>query len=660
MCEILIFGGTTEGRLLAEFCAENKISVYISVATDYGENLLENSKYVQVLKGRMTAVEMTDFIENNGVKTVVDATHPYAVEVTKNICTACENSGARYIRIKRNPGKLFENAKYFGNINSLVKYLNTTKGKVFITTGSKELKNFCEIENFSERCVARVLPSENIVEECVKLGFSEHQIIAEKGPFSEEQNMVQLQKFNALYLVTKESGSVGGFESKVNAALKCGAEVLIVERPQDSGVTLEDAEKILLNSADKKITVVGIGTDGIQTMTKEALNAVENADVLIGAKRMLKPFEELKKPCFESYISSEIAKFIFDSEHKNIAVLMSGDCGFYSGTQKLLPLLDGLETEIICGISSPVYFCSKLKIPWSNLRFVSLHGKHENIIRNVCISEKTFFLLGGDVSPKDICRKLCEFNLSGVKVYIGENLSLESERILCGIAKDFTDIETDNLCVMIVENQDFEKCVKSCISDDEFIRGKVPMTKAEVRSICVSKLEIGSSDICWDIGSGTGSVSAEMAIRCFDGIVYAVEKNPEAAELTDKNRHKFGCDNIQIICDYAENAVRNLPAPDCVFVGGSSGKLEKIIDTAFEKNPKVKIIVTAVSLETLNESIKIFDKIGINTDITQISVTRAHKIGSHTMLKAENPIFIINANTKTKNSIISTDTKTFD
>ena len=637
MCEILIFGGTAEGRLLAEFCVKNSISIYVSVATDYGENLLDRSEYLHVIKGRMIAEEMTAFIKNNAVKIVIDATHPYAVKVTENIRIACENSGTGYIRVKRNSGKFFDNGKLFDDIDSLVKYLNTTKGKIFITTGSKELKHFCDIENFSERCIARVLPSKNIVAECVKLGFSEHQIIAEKGPFSEEQNTVQLQNFNARYLVTKESGSVGGFENKVNAALKCGAEVLIVKRPEEVGITLEAAEKLLL----KKVTVVGIGTDGLTTMTKEALNAVENADVLIGAKRMLKPFENLKKPCFLSYVSSEIAKFILESEYKNIAVLMSGDCGFYSGTQKLLPLLNGINTKVICGISSPVYFCSKLKIPWSDLRFVSLHGKRENIVRNICISEKTFFLLGGDVTPKDICRKLFEYNLSDVKVYIGENLSLENERILRGTAKDFTNTECGNLCVMIVENHGFERYVKSCIPDDEFIRGKVPMTKAEVRNICVSKLEIGANDVCWDIGSGTGSVSVEMAVRCFNGTVYAVEKNPEAVDLTDKNRHKFGCDNIEIILDNAENAVYNLPIPDCVFVGGSGGELEKIINAAFEKNPKVKIIITAVSLETLNACIKIFDEIGINEDITQIAVTRTHRIGSHTMLKAENPIFII-------------------
>ena len=643
MCEILIFGGTTEGRRLAEFCTEHRLPAYISVVTDYGEKMLESSEYLHVLIGRMNAAEIEDFITSSGIKTVVDATHPYAVEVTKNILAACENCEVNYIRVKRDSGSFFENARYFDCIDTLVKYLNNTAGTIFLTTGSKELEYFCGVEGFAERCIARVLPSENIVRECVKLGFSEKQIIAEKPPFSEEQNICQMKKFNARYLVTKESGSLGGFENKVNAAMKCGAEVLVIKRPNDCGVTLEEAKKKLIENKllSKRVSIVGIGMDGLKTMTREGIGTVENADVLIGASRMVRQFEKLKKPCFVSYIPEKIAGFIIESDYKNIAVLMSGDCGFYSGAKKLLPLLDGVKTEVVSGISSPVYFCSKVKIPWSELHFVSLHGNRDNVVRNVCRFEKTFFLLGGNVTASEICRRLCEYDMANVNVYIGENLSLENERIMCGTAADFTDTETANLCVMIAENQNFERHVRSCIPDEEFIRGKVPMTKAEVRNVCVSKLEIGDNDICWDIGCGTGSVAVEMAMRCTGGSVHAVERKPEAAELTDKNRHKFGCDNIEIICENAEKAVENLPSPDSVFVGGSGGELEKIIDIAFEKNPKVKIIVTAVSLETLQEGIRIFEKTGVDFDVTQIAVTRTHKVGTHTMLKAENPIFIM-------------------
>lgn len=392
---------------------------------------------------------------------------------------------------------------------------------------------------------------------------------------------------------------------------------------------------------NKKISIIGIGMDGAETITAAGKRAVEASDVLIGARRMIEPFDNLAKPFFLSYVSSEIADYIHACHYKNIAVLTSGDCGFYSAAEKLLPLLDDCETEIICGISSPVYFCSKLKISWSDVHFVSLHGTDANIVRNVCAHPKTFFLLGGNISPSDVCRRLCEYGMNGITIHIGENLSCKNERILSGAAEEFTNTQTDKLCVMIVENPDYERHLKSCIADDEFIRGKVPMTKSEVRSLCVSKLEIGKKDVCWDIGSGTGSVSVEMAIRCTDGKVFAVEKNPEATVLIDKNLHKFKCDNIEVTHDDARHAIIELPSPDCVFIGGSNGCLAEIIHTAYVKNSCVKIVITAVSLETLSECVKVFEENDFEAEITQIAVTRTRKIGSHTMLSAENPIFIL-------------------
>jgi precorrin-6Y C5,15-methyltransferase (decarboxylating), cbiT subunit len=396
----------------------------------------------------------------------------------------------------------------------------------------------------------------------------------------------------------------------------------------------------------KHISIVGIGMDGSDTLTSEALRIVENSHVLIGASRMLDCFKKLEKPRFISYKSSDIAEFIHSCEYEKITVLMSGDCGFYSGAEQLLPLIGDLETEVVCGISTPVYFASKLKIAWQNMKFVTLHGVEGNIVRHVCANKLTFFLLGGAITPKDICMRLCEYGLGELTVHIGEKLGGKDERITTGTANELTEFDSDRLCSVIVRNENYEKSLRSCIPDSEFIRGKVPMTKSEVRCVCVSKLEIASDSICWDIGCGTGSVTVEMAVRCPDGRVYAVERNDEAVGLTSENRLKFGCDNIEIIAGNAESTIKTLPSPDCVFIGGSGGFLSKIISVAVEKNPLVKIVATAVSLETLNECVEIFSRIGAETEIIQLAVTRTKRIGSHTMLSAENPVFIIRGSLK--------------
>ena len=388
---------------------------------------------------------------------------------------------------------------------------------------------------------------------------------------------------------------------------------------------------------NQQVKIIGIGMDGRKTLTFEARQAIEGAELLIGAGRMLEPFVSLGKPMIDCYDSARIAAHIAASGAEHIAVLVSGDVGFYSAAASLFPLLKGYQTELIGGISTPVYLCAKLGLPWQDMPFISLHGADAPVVRNVCRSRYAFFLLGGKVTPADICRKLCEYGRGEVRVHIGENLASDNERITSGAAKDFTDHPSEKLCAVITENERYERHVPSCIDDGQFTRGAVPMTKAEVRGLCVAKLAVGGRDTCWDIGCGTGSVSVEMALRCPLGKVIAIDKNEEALSLTERNQKAFGCDNIQILAGSAEE----FPAPDCVFIGGSGGTLESIIQTAVGKNPGVRIVLTAVSLETLHQCAEVFEKYGLESGITQIAVTRTKKVGSHTMLTAENPIFII-------------------
>ena len=275
------------------------------------------------------------------------------------------------------------------------------------------------------------------------------------------------------------------------------------------------------------------------------------------------------------------------------------------------------------------------------MKFVSLHGENASIVRNVRRNEFCFFLLGGEVTPAKLCQRLCEYKMNETKIYIGENLASENERSFVGKAFDFTDISLGKLTVAVTENPDFEKGTATGIPDENFTRRKVPMTKSEVRSTVISKLELSRNGVCWDIGCGTGSVSVEAALQCFDGKVYAVDKNPEAVELTRENALKFGCDNIEIISGSAPEELAVLPAPDSVFIGGSSGKIGGITDIAFAKNPNAVIVVTAVSFETLNGAVAAFEQYGIEPEIVQLAVTRTKKIGSHTMFSAENPVFII-------------------
>lgn len=165
------------------------------------------------------------------------------------------------------------------------------------------------------------------------------------------------------------------------------------------------------------------------------------------------------------------------------------------------------------------------------------------------------------------------------------------------------------------------------------------MTKSAVRGNIVSSLEIASDSVCWDIGCGTGSVTIEMAFHCPNGMVYGFDKNSEAIGLTMENARRFGCDNIKAAEGICPDILQDAPAPDKVFIGGSSGNMGDIFKCIHEKNPHADIVVSAVSLETLRQAQDAFE--GGEYDIIQLAVTETRKIGSHTMLNAQNPIFIL-------------------
>lgn len=385
--------------------------------------------------------------------------------------------------------------------------------------------------------------------------------------------------------------------------------------------------------------IVGVGM-GAETLTAAAEKIIKNADILIGAERMLKPFEPLGKDMLRSYNCTEICRFISEFNGDSAAVLVSGDVGFFSLAKNLLQFPEFADAELICGISTPVYFCSKIHKDLEKMKLVSLHGTEVGIAVNVRQNRNCCFILGGKITVGDLCRRLTEYGLGDVKVWIGENFGYENERIQVGKAAEFVDIQCGKLAAVITENSGKIDDCTACIPDDEFTRSEIPMTKAEIRCIALAKLNIQSTDVCWDIGCGSGSITVGMSLKCHDGMVWAIDRFAEAVDLTKKNCRKFACDNV-IVKSGIFPDIKPFPKPNCVFVGGSGGRLDEILNAAFNANPAVKIVVTAVSLETISEASNVMERLSMQVDITQIAVTRTRKIGKNTMLNALNPIFVI-------------------
>ena len=389
-----------------------------------------------------------------------------------------------------------------------------------------------------------------------------------------------------------------------------------------------------------KVYLIGVGMGNPETLTVRALEAIRACPVLVGARRLLEPWGESHQ-CVPLITASDIAEFIGKTPEGPVAVLLSGDTGFYSGAKNLWPLLGNCEVETVPGISSLTYFCAKIQTTWQDAKLVSAHGRAHNLVGEIQRNAKTFALTGGATKVEDVCRELAERGLGDVQLSVGERLSYADERIVTGTAAELAGESFADLSVLLAVNP--APVVRpwngSGLPDGAFLRGDVPMTKEEVRSLALSKLRLEEHHVVWDVGAGTGSVSVECALSCPAGRVYAVEKKEEALALIAENRARFGAANLEIVAGTAPEALEALPAPDRVFLGGTSGGLEEILQAVFHKNPAARVVCTAVTLETVGEAAKCFSRLG-SPDMVQLSVTRTRPAGRYHLMDAQNPVWI--------------------
>ena len=284
-----------------------------------------------------------------------------------------------------------------------------------------------------------------------------------------------------------------------------------------------------------------------------------------------------------------------------------------------------------------------LEVFWDDARIVSAHGRDCNLIALIRHNPKVFSILGTEDGVARLASRLVAYGMGDVTLYVGENLSYENEKIFHASAADLTEYRGDALSVVTACN---EKALPlpavHGICDEEFLRGKAPMTKEEVRTVSLSKLRLQEDSVCYDVGAGTGSVSVEMALRAWKGQVYAIEKKEDALALLKENRRKFATDNLEIVPGTAPEAMVELPVPTHAFIGGSSGNMNEIIRLLLDKNPGVRIVINCITLETVTEAMNAIRDFSLtDVDIVQLSAARSKSIGRYHMMMGENPIYII-------------------
>ena len=650
MSKICIFGGTTEGRKLAEFLSGQPCDVMVCVATDYGQTLLPEAEHVSVSAKRLPVGEIVSLLTEHRFDLVIDATHPYAQSITKSIASACRETETLRWRLLRGASGVSPEHTYVETVSDAAAFLSETEGNILLTTGSKELAGFSQLPGFSERVWARVLPLQSSLDACAQAGLPASHIFAMQGPFSEAMNAAMLRTISAQYLVTKDGGAPGGFEEKEAAAKSAGARLVVIGRPpEEEGLSLSKTISALCTrfgfAPKPEVFIAGIGPGSEALQTQEVRAAIERADCLIGARRMLDAVARPQQLTIDAIAPETIASHIAQHPECGVfCVVMSGDTGFYSGTKKLLPLLKACRVQVLPGLSSMSYLCARVGVSYEDAVPVSLHGRDFDIAREVRRRRKVFTLVGGDGGMQALCERLTQAGLGHVRIAVGERLSYPDEAITRGTAQELRSHTFDKLSAALIENDTPNEIVTPGLPDEAFLRnlepGKlVPMTKSEVRSICLSKLRLTPNAVCWDVGAGTGSVSIEMARLCADGTVYAIEKNERALALLEKNKEAFSASNMQIIPGPAPEACRALPAPTHAFLGGTSGSVRDILALLLEKNPHVRIVATAVTLESVSALSSCMADFEI-AECVSVQVSKASPLGQYHLMQAQNPVYI--------------------
>jgi precorrin-6Y C5,15-methyltransferase (decarboxylating) len=450
----------------------------------------------------------------------------------------------------------------------------------------------------------------------------------------------------------------------------------------------------------KECCLIGIGMGNPKTLTREAFEIINNSSVIAGAARILQSLPDSVKVKKIIAVTPQkiIAAFENSLKVSDVSVpvaCFSGDAGFYSGATNLIPLLrlNGWNVHVIPGITTAQYLASKLGVAWQDWRLVSVHGvsvDEKNLLRTkdgkrlikekfLCTiigpafaaSEKTFFLTGGKISPDVIVLYLASHGQENAKVTVAYNLSYDDEKIISGSASEVLSAisnESSSLAAVLVERTIPDEAKGTgALCDDFFGRigegviiknrpvttNLVPMTKQFVRSSILSLINAKDSEVIWDIGAGTGAVTVDIArsARC---AVYAVEKNNDACLAERLNCKKAGIVNVEFVCGHAPESLSNLPAPDAVFAGGADGCLSSILKTVFRMNKNARVVVSAVTPETLAEALSYVhnSQKKLSCSVSQISAAQsvaiekkknseAEEKNTLHLMKAQNPVWLI-------------------
>ena len=397
----------------------------------------------------------------------------------------------------------------------------------------------------------------------------------------------------------------------------------------------------------QKIYLVGAGIEGWEGFGARALEVINDAEVMIGHQRHLDIF-----PAFagEKRVLGELSAMLdfLKETDKRTVVLGSGDPSFFGVARFLLRNLPKERIEIFPNVTSVQYAFARIKEPWDDAVFVSVHGRGlGGAIDRIVAEDKVAVLTDATNTPAAIARELVARGAEGYDAWLCEDLGLPGEKFTKTDVKGLLEIAAAPLNILILVRA-WEPTLRQYplvgIADDEFATSKKLITKQEVRAVTLAKMQLQDDLTLWDVGTGSGSVAIEASNLMPNGRIFALEKNPQYLTFVRDNLQKFAARNVTLVEAFAPEGLEDLPDPDRVFIGGSGGMLEEIID-AVDRRLKAdgRIVLNAVTLDTLTKAVEFLEDHGYTVEVTCVNIARTRGLTEYKMFEAHNPVYVVAA-----------------
>jgi precorrin-6Y C5,15-methyltransferase (decarboxylating) len=407
-----------------------------------------------------------------------------------------------------------------------------------------------------------------------------------------------------------------------------------------------------------KVHIMGVAPDGASSLTSQARRLVSQAELVFGGKRLLQmfPHHPGEKVAIKNNLAEVAALIKRNLGRKRMVVLASGDPNFYGIASYLTDKLGKDIVDIIPNVSAMQLAFARIRESWEDAVFVSVHSRPiEDIIETVRLNHKVGIFTDDEHTPAAIARVLLEHGVDGYRAYVCQNLGRKDEKVIETDLPGLCQTKSSSLNTLILLRVHPDKpatalCPWLGIPDEEFHQRKPKgglITKQEVRAVSLAKMRLADESVLWDIGAGSGAVSIEASFLVRKGRIYAIEKNDTDVAIIKKNLQKFQAPNIEVVHTFAPDNLGKLPDPTTVFIGGSGGRMEEILDFVSHRlKPGGRIVINVVALENLSAAVDALKARGFVPDVTLVNIARSTSVIELTRFEALNPVFVVMASKK--------------